>query len=95
MSDGILEQGLGTQGLEIELQDPSHLFRHASEITKGNEKSIAVSNAILVYFQKFTMFASLKIELFYRDQRRILARKNLPSEGEATRSRWSKQQNMQ
>ena len=37
MSDGIQEQGSGTQGLEIELQDPSHLFRHASEITKGNK----------------------------------------------------------
>ena len=37
MSDGIHEKGLGTQGLEIELQDPSHLFRHASEITKGNK----------------------------------------------------------
>ena len=24
-----------TQGLEVQLQDPSHLFRHASEITKG------------------------------------------------------------
>ena len=24
-----------TQGLEIQLSDPSHLFRHASEITKG------------------------------------------------------------
>ncbi len=23
------------EGLEIQLQDPSHLFRHASEITKG------------------------------------------------------------
>ena len=28
-----------TQGLEIQLLDPSHLFRHASEITKG-KKSI-------------------------------------------------------
>ena len=37
MSEGIHEKGLGTQGLEIELQDPSHLFRHASEITKGNK----------------------------------------------------------
>ena len=43
MSEGIHEKGLGTQGLEIELQDPSHLFRHASEITKGNKKSMAVS----------------------------------------------------
>ena len=62
MSDGIHEKGLGTQGLEIELQDPSHLFRHASEITKGNKKFMAVSYAILVSFQKFTIFASLKIE---------------------------------
>ena len=37
MSDGIQEERSGTQGLEIELQDPSHLFRHASEITKGNK----------------------------------------------------------
>ena len=94
MSDGIHEKGLGTQGLEIELQDPSHLFRHASEITKGNRISMAVSNLYYV-FQKFIIFASLKIELFYRDQRRILARKNLSSEGEATRARWSKQQKMQ
>ena len=26
---------VSTQGLEIQLSDPSHLFRHASEITKG------------------------------------------------------------
>ena len=45
MSDGIHEKGLGTQGLEIELQDPSHLFRHASEITKGNRKSMSVAYA--------------------------------------------------
>ena len=95
MSDGIHEKGLGTQGLEIELQDPSHLFRHASEITKGNKKLMAVCYAILVSFQKFTILALLKIELFYRDQRRILARKNISSEGEAARWRWSKQQKMQ
>ena len=97
MSDGIHETGLGTQGLEIELQDPSHLFRHASEITKGNKKNYGrvLCILILVSFQKFTILALLKIELFYRDQRRILARKNISSEGEAARWRWSKQQKMQ
>ena len=29
---------VSTQGLEIQLSDPSHLFRHASEITKGINK---------------------------------------------------------
>ena len=31
-----------TQGLEIQLSDPSHLFRHASEITKGKYEYLFV-----------------------------------------------------
>ena len=61
MSDGIHEKGLGTQGLEIELQDPSHLFRHASEITKGNKKSMAVS--YVYYFNHLPFWFSITYDL--------------------------------
>ena len=44
-----------TQGLEVQLQDPSHLFRHASEITKGRSNFKIYKNDIssilfLLYF---------------------------------------------
>ena len=37
-----------TQGLEIQLSDSSHLFRHASEITKGIENVILSSFYIIL-----------------------------------------------
>ena len=40
-----------TQGLEIQLSDSSHLFRHASEITKGIENVILSSFYIILGLQ--------------------------------------------
>ena len=61
MSDGIQEQRSGTQGLEIELQDPSHLFRHASEITKGNKNLSWFLHTTL--FQAFTIWICIAYDL--------------------------------
>lgn len=55
-----------TQGLEVQLQDPSHLFRHASEITKGrsnfkiykNDISSILSFVIFLFFEFFMNFIS-------------------------------------
>ena len=70
-----------TQGLEIQLSDPSHLFRHASEITKGMNFSICV--VLLVRFQFFLNKRSIVSTNFIiflsRNKRRLSPGANLPS----------------
>ena len=62
-----------TQGLEVQLQDPSHLFRHASEITKGRSY-FKIYIKIYIYIYIFCYIFILRIFhefyiycLFYRD----------------------------
>ena len=93
MSDGIQEQRSGTQGLEIELQDPSHLFRHASEITKGNKKSTAVSYAYYA-FQPCTILIFYHLWFYYFTetkggylQGKIYLPREKPQDGDGTASR--------
>ena len=70
-----------TQGLEIQLSDPSHLFRHASEITKGMNffRHLRSFTCKIPILNKRSIVSTNFIIFFSRNKRRLSPGENLPS----------------